>query len=142
MRVQDVEPITARWLSKGGGRPARGGGPSSRETLNFEKALQEPAPRCCLGPLADAVGQAQQQSRARASLAHPAGGAWAALQERALGGEAAAAPPTCRGCSPCWQSSVASTLRVSLPGSSPGGKRVRIQLVEEKARQLEAPPLP
>lgn len=39
------------------------------------------------------------------------------------------------------QSLSGSTLRVSL-GELAGGKRVRLQLVEESADQLEAPPLP
>ena len=39
------------------------------------------------------------------------------------------------------QSLSGSTMRVSL-GELAGGKRVRLQLVEESPEQLEAPPLP
>ena len=55
--------------------------------------------------------------------------------------ESGSSTPHLRAMLTVLQSLSGSTLRVSL-GELAGGKRVRLQLVEESPDQLEAPPLP
>ena len=59
----------------------------------------------------------------------------------ASGWKAAAAPPYLRSLLQGLEALSGSNLRVSL-GELAGGKRLRLQLVEENADQLEAPPMP
>ena len=136
-RVKDVTH-TARWLSKAAeaGAAVRA---FQQGDLNFEKALQEAQRLDALGLLADAVGQAQHIESAVLKL-HTSWRRLGGLQER-LWVESGSSTPHLRELLTLLQSLSGSTLRVSL-GELAGGKRVRIQLVEESPDQLEAPPLP
>jgi len=136
-RVKDVTH-TARWLSKAAeaGAAVRA---FQQGDLNFEKALQEAQRLDALGLLADAVGQAQQLESAVLKL-HTSWRRLGGLQER-LWVESGSSTPHLRELLTLLQSLSGSTLRVSL-GELAGGKRVRIQLVEESPDQLEAPALP
>jgi hypothetical protein len=136
-RVKDVTH-TARWLSKAAeaGAAVRA---FQQGNLNLEKALQEAQRLDALGLLADAVGQAQQIESAVLKL-HTGWRRLGGLQER-LWVESGSSTPHLRDLLTVLQSLSGSTLRVSL-GELAGGKRVRLQLVEESADQLEAPPLP
>jgi hypothetical protein len=133
-RVRDVT-LTARWL-----RRAAEAGQAVRalqgETLNLEKAMVEAQRLDALGVLADAVGQARQLERAVLQL-HTSWRRLGMLQER-LWLESGSSTPHLRTTLQALQSLSGSTLRVSL-GELAGGKRVRLQLVEEGADQLEAP---
>jgi hypothetical protein len=136
-RVRDVTH-TARWLSK-----AAEAGLSVRAfqqgSVDLEKAVQEAQRLDALGLLADAVGQAQQLENAVLKL-HTSWRRLGGLQER-LWVESGSSTPHLRELLTVLQSLSGSTLRVSL-GELAGGKRVRLQLVEESPDQLEAPPLP
>jgi len=136
-RVKDVTH-TARWLSKAAeaGAAVRA---FQQGDLNFEKALQEAQRLDALGLLADAVGQAQQLESAVLKL-HTSWRRLGGLQER-LWVESGSSTPHLRELLTLLQSLSGSTLRVSL-GELAGGKRVRIQLVEESPDQLTPPPLP
>jgi len=136
-RVKDVTH-TARWLSKAAeaGAAVRA---FQQGDLNLEKALQEAQRLDALGLLADAVGQAQQIESAVLKL-HTGWRRLGRLQER-LWVESGSSTPHLRELLTVLQSLSGSTLRVSL-GELAGGKRVRLQLVEESADQLEAPTLP
>jgi len=136
-RVKDVTH-TARWLSKAAeaGAAVRA---FQQGDLNFEKALQEAQRLDALGLLADAVGQAQQLESAVLKL-HTSWRRLGGLQER-LWVESGSSTPHLRELLTALQSLSGTTLRVSL-GELAGGKRVRIQLVEESPDQLTPPPLP
>jgi len=136
-RVKDVTH-TARWLSKAAeaGAAVRA---FQQGDLDFEKALQEAQRLDALGLLADAVGQAQQLESAVLKL-HTSWRRLGGLQER-LWVESGSSTPHLRELLTLLQSLSGSTLRVSL-GELAGGKRVRIQLVEESPDQLTPPPLP
>ena len=135
-RVRDVTH-TARWLSK-----AAEAGLSVRAfqqgSLDLEKAVQEAQRLDALGLLADAVGQAQQLESAVLKL-HTSWRRLGGLQER-LWVESGSSTPHLRELLAALGSLSGSTLRVSL-GELAGGKRVRLQLVEESPDQLEPPPL-
>ena len=136
-RVKDVTH-TARWLHRAAEaslavRAFQQGG------LDFEKALQEAQRLDALGLLADAVGQAQALESAVLKL-HTSWRRLGGLQER-LWVESGSSTPHLRELLTALQSLSGSTLRVSL-GELAGGKRLRLQLVEEAADRLEAPPLP
>ena len=136
-RVKDVTH-TARWLHRAAEaslavRAFQQGG------LDFEKALQEAQRLDALGLLADAVGQAQALENAVLKL-HTSWRRLGGLQER-LWVESGSSTPHLRELLTALQSLSGSTLRVSL-GELAGGKRLRLQLVEEAADRLEAPPLP
>ena len=107
--------------------------------LNFEKALQEAQRLDALGLLADAVGQAQALESAVLKL-HTSWRRLGGLQER-LWVESGSSTPHLRDLLVALQTLSGSTMRVSL-GELAGGKRVRLQLVEESPDRLEAPPLP
>ena len=107
--------------------------------LNFEKALQEAQRLDALGLLADAVGQAQALESAVLKL-HTSWRRLGGLQER-LWVESGSSTPHLRDLLIALQTLSGSTMRVSL-GELAGGKRVRLQLVEESPDRLEAPPLP
>ena len=108
-------------------------------TDKIEKALQEAQRLDALGLLADAVGQAQALESAVLKL-HTSWRRLGGLQER-LWVESGSSTPHLRELLTALQSLSGSTLRVSL-GELAGGKRVRLQLVEESPEQLPPPPLP
>ncbi len=136
-RVKDVTS-TARWLSKAAeaGIAVRA---FQQGDLNLEKALQEAQRLDALGLFADAVGQAQQLESAVLKL-HTSWRRLGGLQER-LWVESGSSTPHLRELLTALQSLSGTTLRVSL-GELSGGKRVRLQLVEEGPDQLTPPPLP
>jgi hypothetical protein len=136
-RVKEVT-LTARWLQKAAdaGLAVRA---LQQDDLNFEKAMLEAQRLDALGLLSDAVGQARQLERAVLQL-HTSWRRLGMLQER-LWLESGSSTPHLRTLLQALQTLSGSTLRVSL-GELAGGKRVRLQLVEEGADQLEAPPLP
>ncbi|MCP9840723.1 hypothetical protein KBY93_08745 [Synechococcus sp. J7-Johnson] len=136
-RVKDVTS-TARWLSKAAeaGLAVRA---FQQGNLNLEKALQEAQRLDALGLFADAVGQAQQLESAVLKL-HTSWRRLGGLQER-LWVESGSSTPHLRELLTALQSLSGTTLRVSL-GELSGGKRVRLQLVEETPDQLTPPPLP
>ena len=133
-RVKDVTS-TARWLHK-----ATESGVAVRAfqqgELNLEKAMQEAQRLDALGLLADAVGQAQALESAVLKL-HTSWRRLGGLQER-LWVESGSSTPHLREVLSALQSLSGATLRVSL-GELAGGKRVRLQLVEEAPDQLESP---
>jgi hypothetical protein len=135
-RVRDVTH-TARWLSKAAeaGLAVRA---FQQGELDFDKALQEAQRLDALGLLADAVHQAQQLESAVLKL-HTSWRRLGGLQER-LWVESGSSTPHLREVLNALQSLSGSTLRVSL-GELAGGKRVRLQLVEESPEQLEVPPI-
>jgi hypothetical protein len=136
-RIKDVTS-TARWLSK-----AAEAGIAVRAfqhgDLNLEKALQEAQRLDALGLFADAVAQAQQLESAVLKL-HTSWRRLGGLQER-LWVESGSSTPHLRELLTALQSLSGTTLRVSL-GELSGGKRLRLQLVEESPDQLTPPPLP
>ncbi len=134
-RVRDVTH-TARWLSKAAeaGLAVRA---LQQNDLDMEKAVQEAQRLDVLGLLADAVGQARQLESAVLKL-HTSWRRLGGLQER-LWVESGSSTPRLRELLTALQTLSGSTLRVSL-GELAGGKRVRLQLVEESPEQLEAPP--
>jgi hypothetical protein len=136
-RVKDVTS-TARWLSKAAeaGLAVRA---FQQGELDLPKAMQEAQRLDALGLLADAVGQAQALESAVLKL-HTSWRRLGGLQER-LWVESGSSTPHLRELLNALQTLSGSTLRVSL-GELAGGKRVRLQLVEESPEQLEAPPIP
>ena len=135
-RVKEVT-CTARWLNKAA-EAALAVRAFQQGELDFEKALQEAQRLDALGLLADAVGQAQALESAVLKL-HTSWRRLGGLQER-LWVESGSSTPHLRELLTALQSLSGSTLRVSL-GELAGGKRVRLQLVEESPEQLP-PPLP
>jgi hypothetical protein len=107
--------------------------------LDLEKAMQEALRLDALGLLSDAVGQAQALEAAVLKL-HTSWRRLNGLQER-LWVESGSSTPHLRELLTALQTLSGNTLRVSL-GELAGGKRVRLQLVEESPDQLEAPPIP
>jgi hypothetical protein len=136
-RVREVTH-TARWLSKAA-EAALAVRAFQYDQLDFEKALQEAQRLDALGLLADAVGQAQALEAAVLKL-HTSWRRLGGLQER-LWVESGSSTPHLRELLTALQSLSGSTMRVSL-GELAGGKRVRLQLVEEAPDQLQPPPLP
>jgi hypothetical protein len=135
-RVRDVT-LTARWLS----RTAEAGAAVrafQQGDLDLVKAIQEAQRLDVLGILSDAVHQAQQLESAVLKL-HTSWRRLGGLQER-LWVESGSSTPHLREVLNALQSLSGSTLRVSL-GELAGGKRLRLQLVEEAPDRLEAPPL-
>ncbi len=136
-RVKDVTH-TARWLHRAA-EASLAVRAFQQGDLDFEKALQESQRLDVLGLLADAVGQAQALESAVLKL-HTSWRRLGGLQER-LWVESGSSTPHLRELLTALQSLSGSTLRVSL-GELAGGKRLRLQLVEEAPDRLEAPPLP
>jgi len=133
-RVKDVTS-TARWLSKASeaGLAVRA---FQQGELDLDKAMQEALRLDALGLLSDAVGQAQALESAVLKLQT----SWRrlnGLQER-LWVESGSSTPHLRELLTALQTLSGNTMRVSL-GELAGGKRVRLQLVEESPDQLEAP---
>ncbi|MDP6193905.1 MAG: hypothetical protein AB8A46_06845 [Prochlorococcus sp.] len=135
--IKDVTS-TARWISKAteASETVRA---FQQGELNIEKAMQEAQRLDSLGLLADAVGQAQALEASVLKL-HTAWRRLGGLQER-LWVESGSSTPYLRDVLGVLQSLSGATMRVSL-GELAGGKKVRLQLVEESADQLEPPPLP
>jgi len=135
-RIKDVTH-TARWITK-----ATESGESVRAfqqgELDLEKAMQEAQRLDALGLLADAVGQAHALESAVLKL-HTSWRRLGGLQER-LWVESGSSTPYLRDVLSALQSLSGPTMRVSL-GELAGGKRVRLQLVEESPDQLEPPTL-
>jgi hypothetical protein len=136
-RVKDVTH-TARWLHRAA-EASLAVRAFQQGEVDFEKALQEAQRLDALGLLADAVGQAQALESAVLKL-HTSWRRLGGLQER-LWVESGSSTPHLRELLISLQSLSGSTLRVSL-GELAGGKRLRLQLVEEAADRLEGPPLP
>ncbi len=136
-RVKDVT-MTARWLSKTSesGLAVRA---FQQGDLDLDKAIQEAQRLDALGILSDAVYQAQQVESAVLKL-HTSWRRLGGLQER-LWVESGSSTPHLRDVLTALQTLSGTTMRVSL-GELAGGKRVRLQLVEESPDQLEPPPLP
>ncbi|MGB1621469.1 MAG: hypothetical protein ACPHAS_02260 [Synechococcus sp.] len=135
-RIKDVTS-TARWITK-----ATEAGVAVRAfqqgELNLEKAMQEALRLDALGLLADAVGQAQALESSVLKL-HTAWRRLGGLQER-LWVESGSSTPYLRDVLTALQSLSGVTMRVSL-GELAGGKRVRLQIVEESPDQLDPPAL-
>ena len=133
-RVKDVTS-TARWLSKASeaGLAVRA---FQQGELDLDKAMQEALRLDALGLLSDAVGQAQALESAVLKL-HTSWRRLNGLQER-LWVESGSSTPHLRELLTALQTLSGNTMRVSL-GELSGGKRVRLQLVEEAPDQLDAP---
>ena len=133
-RVKDVTS-TARWLSKASeaGLAVRA---FQQGELDLDKAMQEALRLDALGLLSDAVGQAQALESAVLKL-HTSWRRLNGLQER-FWVECGSSTPHLRVLLTALQTLSGNTMRVSL-GELAGGKRVRLQLVEESPDQLEAP---
>ena len=136
-RIKDVT-YTARWITKATESSVAVRAFQQGE-LDLEKAMQEAQRLDALGLLADAVGQAQSLESAVLKL-HTSWRRLGGLQER-LWVESGSSTPYLRDVLSALQSLSGATLRVSL-GELAGGKRVRLQLVEESPDQLEPPPIP
>ena len=136
-RIKDVTH-TARWITKATESSVAVRAFQQGE-LDLEKAMQEAQRLDALGLLADAVGQAQSLESAVLKL-HTSWRRLGGLQER-LWVESGSSTPYLRDVLSALQSLSGATLRVSL-GELAGGKRVRLQLVEESPDQLEPPPIP
>ena len=135
-RIKDVTH-TARWITKATESSVAVRAFQQGE-LDLEKAMQEAQRLDALGLLADAVGQAQSLESAVLKL-HTSWRRLGGLQER-LWVESGSSTPYLRDVLSALQSLSGATLRVSL-GELAGGKRVRLQLVEESPDQLEPPPI-
>ncbi len=135
-RIKDVTS-TARWITKAteAGIAVRA---FQQGELNLEKAMQEALRLDALGLLADAVGQAQALEASVLKL-HTSWRRLGGLQER-LWVESGSSTPYLRDVLTALQSLSGVTMRVSL-GELAGGKRVRLQIVEESPDQLDPPPL-
>ena len=133
-RIKDVTS-TARWISKTS-QASEAVRAFQQGELDLEKAMQEAQRLDALGLLADAVGQAQALESSVLKL-HTAWRRLGGLQER-LWVESGSSTPYLRDVLGALQSLSGATLRVSL-GELAGGKRVRLQLVEESPDQLEPP---
>ena len=134
--IKDVTS-TARWISK-----SLDASLSVRAfqlgDLDLEKAMEEAKRLDSLGLLADACGQAQAIESSVLKL-HTAWRRLGGLQER-LWLESGSSTPYLRDVLNILQTLSGVTMRVSL-GELSGGKKVRLQIVEEAADQLEPPPL-
>lgn len=135
-RIKDVTH-TARWITKAteSGEAVRA---FQQGELDLEKAMQEAQRLDALGLLADAVGQAHALESAVLKL-HTSWRRLGGLQER-LWVESGSSTPYLRDVLTALQSLSGATMRVSL-GELAGGKRVRLQLVEESPDQLDPPVL-
>jgi hypothetical protein len=135
-RVKDVT-LTARWLSRAA-ESALAVRALQHESIDMEKAMQEAQRLDVLGLVADLVGQAQQLEQAVLKL-YSSWRRLGGLHER-LWLESGSSTPCLRNLLQGLEGLSGSNLRVSL-GELAGGKRLRLQIVEEAADQLEAPPL-
>ncbi len=133
-RIKDVTS-TARWISK-----SLDSSLSIRafqiSDLNLEKAMEEARRLDALGLLADACGQAQTIESSVLKL-HTAWRRLSGLHER-LWLESGSSTPYLRDVLNILQTLSGATMRVSL-GELAGGKKVRLQIIEEAPDQLEPP---
>ena len=106
--------------------------------LNLDKATQEALRLDSLGILSDAFGQAKTIESSILRF-HSAWKRLEGLQER-LWVESGSSTPYLRELLDTLQTLTGSTIRVSL-GELSGGKRLRLQLVEEDSERLEPPSL-
>ncbi len=134
--IKDVTN-TARWISKSLDASLALRAFQSGD-LDLEKAMKEAQRIDALGLLADACGQAQAIESSVLKL-HNAWRRLGGLQER-LWVDSGSSTPYLRDVLNVLQSLSGATMRVSL-GELSGGKRIRLQIVEEAADQLEPPPL-
>ena len=132
--IKDVTN-TARWLSKSLDASLSLRAFQSGD-LNLEKAMEEAKRLDALGLLADACGQAQAIESSVLKF-HNAWKKLGGLHER-LWLESGSSTPYLRDVLNVLQALSGSTMRVSL-GELSGGKKVRLQIVEEAADQLDPP---
>ena len=136
-RVREVTH-TARWLSR-----AAEAGLAVRalqgDDLDLDRSLEEAVRLDVLGLAADLVHQARQLEQAVLRL-HTSWRRLGGLHER-LWLESGSSTPHLRRLLQALEPLNGTNLRVSL-GELAGGRRLRLQLVEESTEQLEAPPLP
>ena len=104
--------------------------------LKLDKAIQEAQRIDSLGILADALGQAHSIESSVLKL-HTAWKRLGGLQER-LWLESGSSTPYLREILELLQSISGSNMKISL-GELAGGKKIRLQIVEESAEQLEPP---
>ncbi len=132
--IKDVTS-TARWISK-----SLDASLALRAfqvmDLNLEKAMEEAKRLDAMGLLADACSQAQAIESSVLKL-HTAWRRLGGLQER-LWLESGTSTPYLRDVLNILQTLSGATMRVSL-GELSGGKKLRLQIVEEAADQLEPP---
>ncbi len=135
--IKDVTS-RARWVSKSI-EAATAVRAFELDELDLEKAIKEAHRLDALGLLADAVGQAQILESAVLRL-HTAWRRLGGLQER-LWVESGSSTPYLRDLLVAMQTLSGSTMRISL-GELAGGKKVRLQLVEESPERLPPPSIP
>ncbi len=128
---------TARWLAKTT-EASSGVRALQQVEIDLEKAMQEAQRLDALGLLADAVAQALALEASVLKL-HTAWRRLGGVHER-LWVESGSSTPYLRDVLTALQALSGATMRVSL-GELAGGKKLRIQLVEEAAEQLEPPTL-
>jgi hypothetical protein len=133
-RIKGVT-LTAKWLTKAAdaGLAVRA---LQHESIDLEKAMQEAQRLDMLGLVADVIGQAQQLEQAVLKL-HTSWRRLGGLHER-LWLESGSSTPYLRSLLQGLETLSGTNLRVSL-GELAGGKKLRLQLVEEAADQLEPP---
>ena len=132
--VKDVTS-TARWISKSIDSSISLRAFQLKE-IDLEKAMQEAQRLDSLGLLSDAFAQAQAIEASVLKL----NTAWrrlGGLQER-LWVESGSSTPYLRDVLNAIQTLTGSTIRVSL-GDLGGGKKIRLQIVEESPDQIEPP---
>tara|TARA_A100001037_G_scaffold22262_1_gene18531 strand:- start:121 stop:1152 length:1032 start_codon:yes stop_codon:yes gene_type:complete len=134
--IKDVTS-TARWISKSL-EAALALRAFQIEDLNVEKAMEEAKRLDALGLLADACGQAKSIESSVLKL-HTAWRRLGGLHER-LWLESGSSTPYLRDLLNVLQTLSGATMRVSL-GEIAGGKKIRLQIVEESADQLNPPTL-
>ncbi len=126
---------TAKWMSKSTDASLALRVFQDRD-LNLDKATQEALRLDSLGILSDAFGQAKTIESSILKF-HSAWKRLDGLQER-LWIESGSSTPFLRELLETMQTLTGSTIRVSL-GELSGGKRLRLQIVEEDSERLEPP---
>ena len=126
---------TAKWMSKSTDASLALRVFQNRD-LNLDKATQEALRLDSLGILSDAFGQAKAIESSILKF-HSAWKRLDGLQER-LWIESGSSTPFLRELLETLQTLTGSTIRVSL-GELSGGKRLRLQIVEEDSERLEPP---
>lgn len=126
---------TAKWMSKSTDASLALRVFQNRD-LNLDKATQEALRLDSLGILSDAFGQAKAIESSVLKF-HSAWKRLDGLQER-LWLESGSSTPFLRELLEALQTLTGSTIRVSL-GELSGGKRLRLQIVEEDSERLEPP---
>lgn len=128
---------TAKWMSKSTDASLALRVFQNRD-LDLDKATQEALRLDSLGILSDAFGQAKAIESSVLKF-HSAWKRLEGLQER-LWIESGSSTPFLRELLETFQTLTGSTIRVSL-GELSGGKRLRLQIVEEDSERLEPPSL-